>query len=341
MRLIVPMSGRGTRLRPLSHTTPKALLPVVGRPAIARTLAALADALSRPVDEAVFVLNPADHHTDVPDRLRAACAVAGVEASFATQAEPLGTAHAVGSAGAALHGEILTVWSDTLFRAERTADLSGAPDLIAWTYEVADPRRFGVVSRDGDGRVAGLVEKPTDARFTETLIGAYYVRDGAALRALIERMISDGAVGAGGEYQLTDALDGLLQNGARAQTEPVAEWLDVGTVPAYLHAVSRTLDREGGAPVLDGVTVRPPVFVGEGASVASSTIGPHASIEAGAVVDGSEVSRAVVFPDAAVRRSYLDGAVVGRRAQVEGLSGSALLGDDSVVGPDVQPQALV
>ena len=340
MRLIVPMGGRGTRLRPLSHTTPKALLPVAGRPTIARTLAAFADALPRPVDEAVFVLSPVDRHTDVPGRLRAACAAAGVEAAFATQAEPLGTAHAVGSAGGALEGEVLTVWSDTLFRPARRADLGDAPDLVAWTVEVEDPRRFGVVARDEGGAVTGLVEKPPDARFTETLVGAYYVRDGAALRAEIERMLADGATGAGGEYQLTDALDGLVRAGARVQTEPVAEWLDVGTVPAYLDAVARTLDREGGAPALGaGVEVVPPVFVGEGAVVRGSALGPYAAVEAGATVEGSAVSNAVVFAGGAVRRSRLDGAVVGRRAVVEGADGSALVGDDAAVGVPLAPRS--
>ena len=341
MRLIVPMGGRGTRLRPLSHTTPKALLPVAGRPAVERALAAFADALPRPVEEAVFVLNPADSHTDVPDRLRAACAAVGVEASFATQSEPLGTAHAVGSAGPALDGEVLTCWSDTLFRAERRARLDDAPDLVAWTLSVADPRRFGVVTRDGDGTVMGVLEKPPDARFTETLIGAYYVRDGAALRDVIDRMVAEGRTGAGGEYQLTDALDALVQAGGCVQTEPVAEWLDVGTVPAYLDCVARVLDREGAAPpdAGQGVTLVPPVYVAPGATVRRSTVGPYAAVEAGAVVEDAEVQNAVVFPDAAVRQSRLDGAVLGHRASVRGVAGSALLGDDAALGGPLEARS--
>ena len=338
MRLIVPMGGRGTRLRPLSHTTPKALLPVAGRPAIARTLEAFEDALARPVDEAVFVLGPADRHTDVPDRLREACRAAGVGASFATQEAPLGTAHAIGCAGDKLEGEVLTVWSDTLFRARGPADLSGAPDLVAWTLEVADPRRFGVVARaeppaGGErGQITGLIEKPPDARFTEALIGPYYVRDGAALRRVIEEMLASGATGAGGEYQLTDAYDRLVRAGARAHTEPVAEWLDVGTVPAYLDAVARTLDREGGAPHLPGVTVRPPVYVSPEARVTGGTLGPYAAVEAGAAVSGSTLATAVVFGGARVEDSRLDGAVLGHRAVASGAEGSVLLGDDASAG---------
>ena len=342
MRLIVPMGGRGTRLRPLSHTTPKALLPVAGRTAIERSIAAFADALARPVDEVVFVLNPADRAGDVPRQLAAVAERVGVGVSFAVQEEPLGTAHAIASAGDKLDGEVLTVWSDTLFRAQAPAGLSARPDLVAWTLEVADPRRFGVVARDTDGRVTGLVEKPADDRFTETLIGAYYVRDGAALRAEIKAMMAEGRTGAGGEYQLTDALDGLVRGGARAETQPVAEWLDVGTVPAYLDAVARTLDREGHrAPGVPGVTIVPPVYIASTATVRSSSVGPYASVEDGASVEGSSVRDAVVFPEASVEVSQLAGAVVGHRASVMGAVGSVVLGDDSDVGTQLHAESPV
>ena len=339
MRLVVPMGGRGTRLRPLSHTTPKALLPVAGRPAIERSLAAFADALPRPVREVVFVLDPAGRRGDVPGQLAEACAAVGVEAAFAVQEAPLGTAHAVASAGDKLSGEVLTVWSDTLFRPARRARLDGV-DLAAWTLDVADPRRFGVVARDDEGRVTGLVEKPPDARFTETLIGAYYVREGAALRETVDRMVAERRTGAGGEYQLTDALDALVQGGAAVQTEPVAEWLDVGTVPAYLDAVARTLDREAPAPPeIEGVTVIPPVYVAPGAVVRASTLGPYVAVEGGAVVEDSAVQNAVVFADAVVSGSTVDGAVLGRRAVLRGWTGSALLGDDGALGETLRARS--
>jgi glucose-1-phosphate thymidylyltransferase len=342
MRLIVPMGGRGTRLRPLSHTTPKALLPVAGTPAIARTLAAFAEALPRPVREVVFVLSPPDRAGDVPERLTEACSAFGVEAAFAVQEEPLGTAHAVASAGDKLDGEVLTVWSDTLFRAERCAVLEGAgggaADLVAWTMEVPDPRRFGVVVRDDSGRVTGLVEKPRDARFTETLIGAYYLRDGAALREQIGVMIGEGRTGAGGEHHLTDALDALVQAGAHVRTEAAEEWLDVGTVPAYLDAVARVLDREGPAlPDLgEDVVLRPPVYVAPGATVRRATLGPYVAVETGATVEDASVKHAVLFREARVSESEIEGAVLGHRARLRGGSGSVLFGDDAQAGHELR-----
>ena len=336
MRLIIPMGGRGTRLRPFSHTTPKALLPVAGRPAVARSLGAWADALPRPVCEVVFVLSPADRAGDVPRQLEAACRPLGVEVAFAVQSSPLGTAHAFASAGDKLDGEVLTVWSDTLFQAARRATLDGAPDVVAWTIDVPDPRRFGVVVRDDDGRAVGLLEKPPDARFTETLIGAYYLREAGHVRETIADMMGRGQTGAGGEYQWTDALDAVVRGGARLATEPVSEWLDVGTVPAYLDAVARVLDREGHSPdPRPGVTIRPPVYLAPDAIVERSTVGPYASVEARARISDAAAARAVVFEDASVSESQLDGAVLGRRARVSGWAGTALLGDDGALGTEV------
>ena len=329
MRLIVPMGGRGTRLRPFSHTTPKPLLPLLGRPAIVHILDALAGALGRPVDEVVFVTGP-DAGSGVRDALSAACDAYGLRAAFAVQPEPLGTAHAVACAGDALEGEVLTCWSDTLFTPAAGTSLDGA-DVVAWTVEVEDPRRFGVVVRDERGRVVRLVEKPTTTEHRETLIGAYYVRDGAALRSVLERMLAEGATGAGGEYQLTDAYDRLVQRGARMETAPAVRWLDTGTLASYRATVRALLDASDHGPSAEpeGCVVVPPSFVHPDAEVRQSVVGPYASVEAGAVVVGSVVRESVVMAGAAVRKAALDGALIGARATVDGTAGTFTLGDDA------------
>ncbi|PAP76007.1 sugar phosphate nucleotidyltransferase [Rubrivirga marina] len=336
MRLIVPMGGRGTRLRPLSHTTPKPLLPLLGRPAIVRILDAFAAGLGRPVDEVVFVTGP-DASADVRGALTAACEAHGLRAAFAVQPEPLGTAHAVACAGAALEGEVLTCWADTLFAPAGPAPL-GAADLIAWTVEVEDPRRFGVAVRDEGGRVVRLVEKPQTTEHRETLVGAYYVRDGAALRTVLDDMLASKATGAGGEYQLTDAYDRLVQNGARMETAPVARWLDTGTLDSYRQTVRALLeageaDPAGLGPEAEGVEA--PSFVHPEAVVRRSRVGPYAMIEAGAVVEDAEVRDSVVMAGAAVRRARLAASVIGERAVVDGLSGTFVLGADAEVRDDV------
>ena len=336
MRLIVPMGGRGTRLRPFSHTTPKALLPLVGATVIERIVRAVRAAVPRPLDEVVFVLNPADALGDVPDRLREACGREGLDVSVRTQDAPLGTAHAIGCAGDKLDGEVVTVWSDTLFSTDHPAPLGGGgagPDLVAWTVEVDDPARFGVAVRDEAGRVVRLVEKPKTLVSRETLIGVYYVRDGAALRHQIEGMIARGETGAGGEYQLTDALDALVQGGATLETAPAATWLDTGTLDAYRGTVRDLLDAEGTTDegeAHDAVVVGPS-YVGPGAVLRRSVVGPYAVVEAGAVVEDAVVARSVVFAGARVSGAVLDGALVGPRAHLTGHASAAVVGDDGAV----------
>ncbi len=336
MRLIIPMGGRGTRLRPFSHTTPKPLLPLLGRPAIIHILDAFAGALGRPVDEVVFVTG-ADASADVRQRLAAACEAHGLAAAFAVQPAPLGTAHAVACAGDKLDGEVLTCWSDTLFTPAAGVPL-GEADLVAWTVEVEDPRRFGVVVRDEDGRVTRLVEKPTTTEHRETLIGAYYVADGAALRSVLDAMLATGATGAGGEYQLTDAYDRLVQGGARMETAPAARWLDTGTLDSYRQTVRALLDAGEHGPSGGGeaVTVVAPSYVHPDAVVRRSTIGPYAVIEAGAVVEDTSIRDSVVMAGAVVRRSALAGALVGAHAEVTGGAGRLVLGDHAtVLAPDI------
>lgn len=332
MRLIVPMGGRGTRLRPLSHTTPEALLPLAGATVLERTLRSVRAAVPRPLTEVVFVLRPTDRRGDVPDRLGAVCAREGVEAAFAVQDEPLGTAHAVVCAEDKLDGEVVTVWPGTLFSGAGAVDLDAPEpaDLVAWTAEVDAPGRAGAAIRDDEGRLVRLVEAPPALAAHEALVGVYYVRDGARLYDTIRAMIARGATGADGEYHLTDALDALVQTGARVRTAPVDAWLDAGTLDAYLATTRAVLDVEGRVEggVEDGVVIEPS-YVGPGAVVRRSVVGPHAAIEAGAVVEDAVVRRSVVLAGAHVADAVLDGALIGERARVAGRPAASVLGDDA------------
>src|SRR5690606_8685210 len=207
MKLIVPMAGRGTRLRPHTHVTPKPLLPVVGRSMVERIVETFIGALPKKLDEAVFVLGP-DFGDEVRRQLSAICERHGLRADFAVQAQALGTAHAVLQAGDALDGECVIVFADTLFAMDETS--ARVADAVVWVKRVAAPRRFGVVVKEGE-RISAFVEKPQEPISNEAIIGIYYVRDGATLRHEIDYLIEHGVKGAGGEYQLTDALDRMLK----------------------------------------------------------------------------------------------------------------------------------
>lgn len=332
MKLIVPMAGRGTRLRPHTHVTPKPLLPVAGRPMVERIIETFVAAFPTPFAEAVFVLGP-DFGEGVRTDLTAICARYGIEATFAVQETARGTAHAVAQAGDELAGECVVVFADTLFTMDSVPAFTS--DAVVWTMTVDDPSRFGVVVKEGD-RIAAFVEKPDTPVSNEAIVGIYYVRDGAALRRAIQFLLDNDVTGKGDEFQITDAFDRMLKAGQTFTTATVAEWLDCGTIPALMETSAVVLAQPGQnakrGTVGEGATIVEPVYIGEGATVTGSTVGPNVSVEAGATVEGSTVRDSIVFAKGTVRDSTLTDSLVGHNAVVQGFSGTLNVGDHATVG---------
>ncbi|GIV62045.1 MAG: glucose-1-phosphate thymidylyltransferase [Rhodothermaceae bacterium] len=331
MKLIIPMAGRGTRVRPHSHVTPKPLLPVKGKSMVERIVDTFNQVLPRALDAGVFVLGP-DFGDEVRAQLADICRRHGMEAHFAVQEQALGTAHAVYAAAPHLDGEGIVVFADTLFYMEPVEHLEDA-DVVAWVKWVEDPRRFGVAVREGDC-IKALVEKPKEPISHEALIGIYYVKDLAVLRDAIAELINLDIKGHG-EYQLTDALDRMLQAGRVFKTATVTDWLDCGTIPALLETTKVILDRERDdlhqGTIEDSVVIDP-VYVGPGAVVRNAVVGPNVSIEAGARVVHAVLRESIVFGEAHVEGAVLTDTLVGRHAVVREAPRVLNIGDHSEVG---------
>ncbi|CAM3516799.1 sugar phosphate nucleotidyltransferase [Salinibacter ruber] len=336
MKLIVPMAGRGTRVRPHSHVTPKPLLKVRGRSIVERIVDTFSRVLPAPPDDGVFVLGP-DFGTEIRDQLTALCDERGITPHFPVQEKALGTAHAVGCAGEHLQGEGVVVFADTLFGLSGKVTLGDA-DVVAFVREVDDPRRFGVAVRDGE-EVTELIEKPDDPVSNEALIGIYYLRELADLKAGIDHVIETDMKGAGGEYQLTDALDHRLQEGDMFTTAGVDAWMDCGTIPALLETTGRVLERESGdarqGTVEDSV-IHDPVYIGPGATVENAVVGPHVSIEEGATVSDAVLRDSIVFAGGTVENAVLADSVIGRHAAVDLRPESLNVGDHSQVNVELR-----
>ncbi|MFN3596412.1 MAG: sugar phosphate nucleotidyltransferase [Rubricoccaceae bacterium] len=333
MKLIVPMAGRGTRLRPHTHVTPKPLLPVAGRTMVERIVETFASVLPRGIEEAVFILGP-DFGDAVRDELAAICERFGIRPSFAVQDRARGTAHAVAQACDALAGECVVVFADTLFYMDETPDLDA--DAVIWVKHVEDPRRFGVVVKDETGRITDFVEKPEQPISNEAIIGIYYVREAAMLRREIEYLLDHNVTGVGGEFQLTDALDRMLKAGLTFKTASVSEWLDCGTIPALRETSAIVIAKDGEheklGEVAGDVEITEPVYIGAGARVRASALGPNVVVEAGATVEGSTLRDTTVFGGATVTDSRLDASFVGHDAVVRGFHGTLNIGDHATVG---------
>lgn len=332
MKLIVPMAGRGTRLRPHTHVTPKPLLPVAGRTMVDRIIETFVEAFPEPFTDATFILGR-DFGPEVRHELSGICAGYGITAHFAVQEEALGTAHAVASAGEHLDGECVVVFADTLFTMDAVPAFDS--DAVLWVKHVEDPSRFGVVVKDGD-RITDFVEKPDTPISNEAIVGIYYVRDGAALRREIQYLLDHNVTGKGSEYQLTDALDRMLKAGLVFTTAHVGDWLDCGTIPALMETTAHILrqprqNEQRGLVEADAVIVEP-VYIGLDAIIRGSVVGPNVSVEAGATIEGSVLRDSIVFAGATISGSALSGSLVGHGAEVRGAAGTVNIGDHATIG---------
>jgi len=329
MKLIIPMAGRGTRVRPHSHTTPKPLLPVAGTMIIERIVETFARTLDRKIHEIVYILGP-DFGREIKETLQSMSDRHNAKATFRVQDVALGTAHAVSCANEDLEGEVIIVFADTIFDSKDKVTVDDA-DSVIWLKEVEDPSRFGVAVHDGD-TITDFVEKPSEPISNLAIIGVYYFKRGEDLKKEIQYLLDHNVTGHGDEYQLTDALDRLLKDGKVFKKATVDEWLDCGTLPAWLDTTSQILSKElHGYGKFPGTTIHPPVYIGKDVEISDSVIGPNVSIEKGAKIEKSKISNSIVQSDAELNNCDLTDSTIGKHASVNGAKGTIHIGDHSEI----------
>ena len=329
MKAVIPLAGRGTRLRPHTHLTPKPLVRVAGKPVLDFILD---DLLAAGVSEVVFIVG----HLQDAIRAHVATAYPEIRARYVVQEVQDGTAGAVALARPWADGELLILFADTLFEVDLTLTRTLAPDRAGaiWAKEVEDYQRYGVIVTDERGDMTRIVEKPTEPVSRLANIGLYYVRDHALLFEGIEDTLGRGP-GPSGEYYLTDAFQYMVDAGARIAAAPVRSWLDAGQVGALLEA-NRHLVEGGRGGVHPTATVTesalsPPVRIEAGARVTRCRVGGNVTVEAGASVRDSDLRDTIVGRGARVRGSRLRRSVIGGGAVVAGCEGSLNIVDHSEV----------
>jgi len=323
MQVVLPLAGYGKRMRPQTWSKPKPLVSLAGKPVLGHVL----DMLEAASPDSYIIIT-GWLGEQVRDYM--ASEHPQLTARYVVQEELKGQAHAIYLAKEWLKGPTLIVFVDTLFAGNVRNLGSEGEDGIIWTKEVPDPRRFGIVVVE-DGYIKRFVEKPSTTEHRQAIIGAYWVRDGEALIRATETLMASGR-SLGGEYYLADALQAMVDEGARFVTRPVSVWEDCGTPEALLHTQRYLLDhghhRE--VPVEDAVLV-PPVHVADGAVIRRSVIGPYVSVGNGARVEDSVVRDSVIEAGATVSRQVLANSLVGRQAIVGGDVRSVNIGDDAVL----------
>lgn len=334
MKLIIPMAGRGTRVRPHSHTVPKPLLPVAGTMIIERLVETFIRTLDREITEIVYILGP-DFGKKIKDDLTAMSSRHNVTPTFRVQEQALGTAHAVYCAKDDLDGEVIVAFADTLFDSADKFNIEDA-DSVIWLKKVDDPSRFGVAVYEGD-RITGFVEKPKEFISDLAIIGVYYFKDGPGLLGELQRIMDEDIQGPGGEYFLTEALDNMINHGKVFKTATVDEWLDCGTLPAWLETTGEILEKEKhffDPELYPNSKIIPPVYIGADVSIEGSTIGPKVSIESGAVIKNSRISNSIIRESSDINDTNVDNSTIGAFTKVTNVSGSIDIGDHSTISID-------
>lgn len=310
MKAVIPAAGIGTRLRPHTLTKPKALLPVAGRPILAHIVDDLADA---GIDG--FVLIVGYHGEAVREWFAANRSQLAI--TYVEQQQRLGLGHAIWTAREAVgDAPFFCVLGDTILKADYGALISSRSNVIG-VRQVEDPRRFGVVVMDGQ-RVVGFVEKPEVPPSDLAIVGAYHIHDGGALFAALDRVVGEDRR-TRGEYQLTDALQLMLEQGREFRTVSVEDWYDCGKAETWLETNRVLLEQAGPSRCHVHPTAR----------VTDSRLGPHVSVGPEAVIEGCEVHDAVIGTGSRLRNCRIHASLVGDHCRVEGLRGTVNLGDYS------------
>ena len=328
MQAILPLAGKGTRLRPLTHTTPKPLLRVGNRSVLDRVLDRLAGA---GVDEIIGITG----HLKQTIEAHLAAAHPDLRFTGVEQVEQLGTADAIRLAEPHVDGPVLIVFVDTLFEADlgligRRPDADG----IIWAKEVEDYQRFGVILHDDDGYMQRIVEKPSEPISRLANIGVYYIRDHERLFEGIRHVM--GQPPRLGEYFLTDAFQHMIDGGAKILTAEVTEWWDCGKPETLLDTNARVL-AAGDARAPDDrtdVEVTGDVCVDDGVSFEEAVIGPNVSIGRGSSIRRSRLRDCIVGENVTLENCVLRDSLIGDHVEAAGLRGTAHLGDHTMIRPE-------
>jgi len=338
MKIIVPMAGRGSRLRPHSLTVPKPLIPVAGQPIVHRLVKDIAKVLNQPIEEIAFVLgDPAWFGDDVVSSLEALANSLGAKASIYRQDQPLGTGHAIMCAKESLSGPAVIAYADTLIRANFNLDPDA--DAVIWVKQVDKPEAYGVVKLNHAKEIVELVEKPEHFVSDLAVIGIYYFKDVSTLKAELQKVLDNNIIN-GGEYQINDGIKGMMSNGNVFKTGQVSEWMDCGNKVVTLETNQRMLgflkadgDEQLVASSVKNVNSKiiEPCYIGDNVILKDSTIGPNVSIGNDSIIENSNVKNSLIQSKTTISNANLDEAMIGNHVKFDGNFTKISIGDYSIL----------
>ena len=321
MQIIIPMAGKGKRMRPHTLTTAKPLIPVGGKPIVQRLVEDITKVCGEKVDEIAFVIGP-DFGAEVEQNLVKVAESQGAKGKIYYQEKALGTAHAIMCAKDSIKGKTVVAFADTLFKADFVMDTQ--QEGVIWVQKIDDPSQFGVVKIDKDGSITDFVEKPATFVSDLAIIGIYYFKDGDYLKKELQYLL-DNNITEKGEFQLTNALENMKKKGTKFRPGQVTEWLDCGNKNATVYTNQRVLEFDKTNASLKGKNINnkgsviiEPCFIGDNVEITNSIVGPHVSIGAGTKVINSIVKNSIVQKEAKITSANINNSMIGTGAEVTG-----------------------
>lgn len=320
MKVIIPLAGLGTRLRPQTHSKPKPLVNVGGRPVLGHVLDMLAGI---DVEQYIFITGYLGEQIEDYVKSRG-----NIPAVFIEQKERKGQSHAISLARDWIDSDVFILFVDTLFEYSIPKLLKMDGDGTILVKQVADPRQFGVAFVE-DGRITRLIEKPSEPVSNLAVIGAYYIRNYTLFNDCLEEQLSSGRM-TKGEFYFTDCLEIMIHRGAWLNADTVDVWLDCGSAESLLAANRHLLKKShyvGGK--VENSILTPPVYIADSAVVRNSVLGPFVSVAGGAEIESSIVRDTIISEGARICKAHLDESVIGKDAHVMGTSFRLNVGDNS------------
>ncbi len=309
MKVVMPMAGLGTRLRPHTYSKAKPLLPVAGKPVLAHLLDRLQ---GLDVEEYIFIVGHLAEQIEEYVKANYDFPV-----RYVLQAEPLGQAHALHLAKEYIDSPFLMIFVDSIFEADLTRIDEVASDGLVFVKEVDDPRRFGIVLLEGD-RVVRFIEKPEEPISNLALVGMYYVVNWISVMGCVETLLKEG-IQTKGEYYIADAFQLMVDRGAKLEAVTVDVWQDCGK-PETLLATNRYLLEKGRTQKVEAENsvIIPPVSIAESVTIRGSVVGPYVSVAEDSVIIDSMVRDSIIDEGAHIEDAMLEGSLIGANAQVKG-----------------------
>ncbi len=324
MKIIIPVAGAGTRLRPHTYTQPKPLIPLAGKTIISFIIDSF---IEQGQYDFIFIIG----YLGEKIKNYITQEYPQINADFITQEDRSGTGHAVFLTQELVHDDedIFIIYGDTICDYP-IADFINSPTSIIGVKKVDDPNEFGVAEIDSQGFIKHVVEKPMIPKSNMALVGLYKINESSKF---FEVMRKDIDLLKNHEYSLTDAIESFITAGTRVKAHAVNSWYDCGKKEILLETNAILLQKmeypSEGIPFHENTIIIHPVSIGRDCEISNSIIGPNVTIADHTQINGSVISNSIIGSFSAIHNVLLKESIIGSDAIIRGKNQSLNIGDNT------------